>query len=373
MMGKLLAILSALLAPVLFWQATSNAGVSHLGFWNGFRTAELARSILAPQANDQSGVILGISETSLALARQSYASEPLATTSLAILSQSPSIQQSPERRKALIEGTVRLHKRDKLAQALAIEEALRETNYERAFSHFDDLAEMRSEMVRPLIEALQPLLVSDEGRAVLTDALREQPVWSRQLWNSIPNGDEEFDGYLTLREENQPDLDDQALGKLVAALARRGRIAEAHALAKSSLGDALDERWFVDSPTLPPFGWTFSMGANASMVESAERTYSFFIARAQSALLAKQLVSLPPGQYRLSGQVTPQSSVGAIGGRLTCDEAPRENAETREFNLDDTITIGPDCSVYQVEIYGDAWNATTDVRGEIHQISLIAV
>jgi hypothetical protein len=373
MIGKLLAILSALLAPVLFWQATSNAGVSHLGFWNGFRTAELARSTLTPQADDQGGVSLGISEISLALARRSYASEPLATTSLTILSQSPSILQEPERRKALIEGTVRLHRRDKLAQALAIEEALREADYERAFSHFDDLAEMRSDMVQPLIEALQPLLVSDEGRAVLADALSEQPVWSRQLWNSIPAGDEEFDGYLTLREENQPNLDDQALGKLVAALAQRGRIAEAHALAETSLGDALDEHWFVDSPTLPPFGWTFSMGANASMVVSAERTYSFFIARAQSALLARQIVSLPPGQYRMSGQVTPRSSSGAISGRLRCDERSNKTTATRVFNFDDTITVGPDCTVYQVEIYGDAWNATTDVRGEINQVSLIAV
>ncbi len=373
MISRIAAVCAVALAPILFWQSASNAGVPQAASWNGFETSKLAQAQLQIDSEDGAFTRLTAPPAALSLATKGYIMEPMATTGLMILSLDPAMTQDQQRRSALVLKTVELHKRDKLAQALAMEEAIESEDYSYTFARFDDLAAMRLETVGPLVSALQPLLETEEKRARLREALEEQPRWSDKFWQSVPADDRQFGGYLTLRDELEPEFDIETKNRLVAIFVRRGMRAEAFSLVEDSFEQqTIDQFGYVNSPEFPPIGWQLTTGSNASLEVAGGGNYRVFLARSQADALARQLVNLPAGDYILSATAQPSSMLDFLSLRLLCIGETSRQSRTLRAELNQPFSIGADCSDYILEIYGDAWNSPTDVRGELGSLSLEA-
>ena len=95
--------------------------------------------------------------------------------------------------------------------------------------------------------------------------------------------------------------------RLLYALVEAGRYAEAREawLRYSNISVEKDRRSNSDFTTeaLAPFGWSLASGpAGVAEPEGADRLHVLFYGR-DNLVLASQLLTLPPGQYRLSMQV----------------------------------------------------------------------
>lgn len=373
MIGKIAAACAVAFAPILFWQSASNAGVPQAASWNGFQTSKLARGLLQIESDDGDFVRFVAPPSALSLAARGYIMEPMATTSLVILAKAPELEGDPQRRNSLILGSVELHKRDRLAQAFAIEEALRNANYAYVYERFDDLAALRLETVGPLVSALQPLLENEEGRASLREALEKRPRWSDKFWGNVPTADLQFAGYLALRDELEPEFDLETKNRLVATFVRRGMRAEAFSLVEDSFEQqTIDQFGYINSSEFPPIGWQLTKSSSASLEEAGEGSYRVFLARSQADVLARQLVKLPPGDYQLSATAQPSSMFDFLSLRLLCVGETSRPSRTLRAELNQPFPIEADCSDYILEIYGDAWNSATDMRGELGSLNLEA-
>jgi len=355
--------LLACMAPVLFWQALANVGLPMAVSWNGFQTAKAAQARMRTAEND-AGILSVVADDSVAtLALSGYAKEPLATAAVFVIAQSSVASGlSAAERAMLIERAVEFHKRDKLVQVLALEQAVSRSDYKAAFQHLDALAKMRAEVIAPILDNFQPLLAQTEGRKILEEALSDDPTWAAMFWSRVPTERAQLAGYRTLKNQLDPSLRSDDIQRLLNSLVINELYDDGIALVESLGTQKIQPSRFIDSTSFPPIGWTVQKDANIAFSETAPRQYSVFLARTHAGALASQVVVASGGEYNLT--------VGDIEGklkpylkwRLQCISKVEQRFEAP---LGRSILLPDDCPHWLLTLYGDAWDASTDVAGQI--------
>jgi hypothetical protein len=149
--------------------------------------------------------------------------------------------------------------------------------------------------------------------------------------------------------------------QIVAALVDREEYARARAVWGTISGvKAPQARLFnprfeaADAP--PPFNWTFASSGGVAEPAGNGRLQIIYYGR-EDVVLAKQLLMLPPGRYRLGMQVQGQTGDGsAIAWTLTCLPQKRAILSLPVMQGQRTVAgdfmVPPGCPAQQLELTG---------------------
>jgi hypothetical protein len=162
---------------------------------------------------------------------------------------------------------------------------------------------------------------------------------------------------LSLATVSRPDPDWR--GTLVSALATAGQYQKAHAtwvrLSGVRPSPGLFNPGFAEHDAPPPFNWAFPQTPEGVAEPDGKGGASLLYYGRARAVLASQMMVLPPGSYRLTVQVAANSGeAGAIHWALRCANADRNIADVplQAGNAAATLGVPGDCPAQWIEFVG---------------------
>lgn len=200
---------------------------------------------------------------------------------------------------------------------------------------------LRPEAAGPAMAELSKLISTRDGRRVLAQTLARQPAWRDQFFAAARARTIRPDDALALLDEArkvQPRSQHKLERQLyVTSLVSAGQVQRARQLWLSMLPEAERSRHvlmgnsgFRGRAAGEPFGWTLKstdVGRAEIKDSSTQRPYlSVEYFGGSNALLAEQLLALPPGAYRLRYELAGESgsSSSRVYWSLTCyPDAPQ--------------------------------------------------
>ena len=273
---------------------------------------------------------------------RAFVSEPLA--------EDPFLYEAKRRIKAgrgasaitLLEEARRRNPRHRAARLLLVDRYLRAGNISGATTEISVLSRLIPATGGQLALAVAPMLLDPELRPAVVRALAADPLYDQTL-NALARQGADPDVIIALARQQvraQPPRPGEGDWKplLVARLVEQRRYTRARQLwaafgglsGGSAASAGVYDGRFLGKPGGAPFNWEFT----ASELGAAERASGGGIDvdyyGRLSGPLARQLILLPPGRYRLSFRS--EGSANAQGSRLVwrvaCDGAQGALAET---------------------------------------------
>jgi hypothetical protein len=209
--------------------------------------------------------------------------------------------------QAGLEHSERVSRRDQWSQLFLIEGSAQRGQIGAALQRYDNLLLLGSELSPLLLQRLSASLASAEVRQGLRPYARR--LWMHRLLQTaatsvadpliVYNLGQDL-GLLT------PQLPDETVRKLLAALTAKGHYAEAAALAdKVAAPDARHWRGFGFSapathPRLSPLTWDFANGADLLVSLDSSHRLNVIEISGKTASVASRVLALSPGAYAVS-------------------------------------------------------------------------
>jgi hypothetical protein len=288
-----------------------------------------------------------------ALARRAIVADPMELTAFRTLAQAAVARGRMAEADALMTIAGRRAKRDRPAQLWLLQRRAAQGRFREAVAHADGLMrawpiEMRAPVTRMLsLMAVDPAA----GKAIAAD-LATDPPWRTRFLIDLSRGTSDlaapFTVFSALQDSKRPPRDIE-LQAYIDRLVRERLYQAAYVTwvqllpqdGMKGLGDLYDGR-FDGLPGPPPFNWQLPRLKGAS-VELAPVPQGpgggalrlSFSGRPAPVVLARQLLVLPPGRYRLLGQARTENFVSAAGltWTLRCAEGSKALAgETGAIN-----------------------------------------
>ncbi len=332
-----------------------------------------------------------------AAARQSLVLSPLQTRAARVLGQSELALGHEDAGLAAMDVAARGGWRDNVTQLWTMQAALAGGDYPTALQRADAL--IRRDAIRDQVFAeLRPFAAEPAARAALVERLTDQPDWRGLMfldWRHAAPA--ELPGIAQLIADidrtRQP-VTDLELFPLVERLLELGAIAPAQALWRARApragwipGNLLyDGRFAVargreDAATPPRFEWWVDPdGTSLASVESASDGRGSALRLSSNpgdpAVLARQTLVLPPGDYQLLARFHARSGRDLDGLDFTLRCSPRQqdillrDARITQMNADKlryagAVTIPTDCPRQDLIVKADggvAFAATVEIE-----------
>lgn len=329
-----------LAAPVVSLQAAVNSGAPVAGWaraWSGFRLAEEARGRLAGDPDDPAAG-LTIGPGAAELARAAYVREPLASQATFVLALAEAPLTEDYRAGPVARQGAALDKRNPLLQLLLIADAAGREDYRAMFGHADVLAAAHPTMARTVLAPVFERLGDPATVPIVAAALTEEPRWAAAFRRYVPRDEAALRNYLALRREAGFDERWDSDEGLVGALADGGLFDEAFAMWRGFAGAQADRYGFVADAGFAPIGWRLVEQGDriARIGEDGAMTVS--VERGGGGELARQLLQLPPGRYRLEARITSDQSDPPLWVALRCAD-PAGTAERRPLAARAEFTV----------------------------------
>jgi len=362
------AVAALLLAPVLALQAQVNAGGAAPSWavgWNGFRVSDLARESLGVSMTDQTS-LSAVPPGTVALARQAYASEPLATDALLILANSGQSPNSAEVER-ILQITYDIDQRNLIVGMNLLQRAVARADLPAMLGLVDRLARLRPEIA----SQLPKVLADSDSLPFLTEVLRQNPPWAAQFWRSVPNRDPALANFLALRRMVPAPPNEAADARLLQALAGAGRYSEAMDMWRDLTGRSDIGAGFANSDRYAPIDWQLNHSGRANAQMVGDGGMSAFVESGATGELAKQLVVLKPGRYRWSGAVTLRQGTGEVEVGLECAETDGEGqwrAGPAGQQVSWDVPQGA-CRFAWLVVRGSAWQSSVPLLADLTGMS----
>lgn len=240
---------------------------------------------------------------------------------------------------------------------------------------------------KAVMDFLVALAADPARRAALVRRLAADPPWRPALVRRLANergGAASLAALLAALEGTATPPKDREVVHLIDRLVRENRIADAYALWLGTKDPAqlahvtdLMNGDFEEAPDGTPFDWRFGRLRNAA-IERAPRPdgagsalrLTFAGGRTRFRHVS-QLLYLPPGNYRLTGEARAQDLRTPLGlrwrlacvdgarGRLAETDRLRGSTEWRRFDI--PFAVGPACTAQRLRLVLDA-QAALDTR-----------
>jgi hypothetical protein len=195
--------------------------------------------------------------------------------------------------------------------------------------------------------------------------LRDQPELEPWLLGELAKKPEDANLALSLWSGRVRDEDQGWQQRLLASLVSAGRFEEARKAwnrfdpGSGSASGLADPRFEIDA--MPPFGWTLASGpAGVAEPQAGGQLHILFYGR-DNLVMATQLLTLEPGQYRLAMRVSgAQPSAKSLSWVVRCispqrDIASVELASAKGVILAAGFSVPPEgCVAQQLELVGIA-------------------
>jgi hypothetical protein len=330
-----------LAAPFAGLQALVNSGGDAPRWardWNGFRMADDARGRLSGDPeNPQAGLTIGAGAA--ALARAAYAREPLASDAVFVLALTQSPLGQEYRAGPVAQLGAAINKRNALLELLLIADAARRQDYPAVFRHADVLAAAHPGLARTVLAPLFDRLGDPAAVPVVATALEKKARWADAFKSYVPKDEAALRNYLVLRRRSPAGERWESDEKLIAALADRGMYGEAFATWRAIAGTGQNRFGFVTDDSFAPIGWHLVVRGDrvARIADDGMMTVS--VDRGAGGELARQLLELAPGRYRLETRIASDEASPPLWVSLSCasaETAPRLPLKAQvEFAVND--------------------------------------
>lgn len=191
--------------------------------------------------------------------------------------------------------------RSRAARYLLAERYFRTGRVTDALIEMQALFGLQEGSARPLIEALVAYAGTPGAVPQLKAFMRKYPRVEAAVLSTLAADAANADLVLTLANVREPDPDWR--GRLISSLAEAGQYARAHALwvriSGGMPGAGLFNPSFRQSQAPPPFNWDFAAGREGVAEPDGRGGLEVLYYGRANTVLAKQLLLLHPGQYRV--------------------------------------------------------------------------
>lgn len=189
------------------------------------------------------------------------------------------------------------------------------------------------------------------------------------------------DAVLALADVKRSNARSPWLAPLLAGLVETGQFARARAIWAKTSGATVDPRQliydarFADEKAPPPFNWALT-SSTVGLAERQPGTRLHVIYYGQEdGDLAKQLLALPPGAYRLSARVS-GGAAPQLSWSLSCVKASRPFATlglTGGPSLEWTFSVPSDCPAQWLALTGSSSDIARQTELTVSDLTLIRV
>lgn len=319
-----------------------------------------------------------------ALARQALRRSPVSAAGARMIATARDVAGDPVSTRRLMAYSESLSRRDLPTQVWLIQDSVQHDDVAGAIRHYD-IALRSSDASKAL---LFPVLVSALGQpavvAALTDTIAARPAWAPAFLEKAAREGQDMGG----------------LAALITGLSRRGytvpgpvqaeasaRMVDAgqyqaawhvYAGSAASKAEVRDPDFARLGMTDGPFGWTVMPG-NGLSVESrrygAHDALAYRAATGAGGPVARQLLILPAGNFRLSGRVTDRAEgTPPATLRLTCagSSTPIATVSADRLAFAQAFTVPSSCPAQWVEVVIDGGDNPLGATGAIGGLHIAA-
>lgn len=353
---------------------------------NGF--AYEARAAQASVAGDTPLQRIRITAAQREDAKAALKREPLASTALTIAGLDRAQQGDGDAATKLIVRANEVDKRQLVANAWLINHYGTTGRDRKVLALLDEALKVRPELSGRYMPAFAQALGNTETVNVLYELLRGQPAWRSEFWQAVSSNPAALPNAQVLRSRllkaGEP------LGQIDAMLmqafisASRFDLALNYARNLPDLhddsGNLLRNGSFDELPRLPPLDWQLkSDGRVGAAIDEGRGTLEINAIAGASAVAARQLVAVPPGNYILFAKLGQASLTrgSEVTVRLSCADAKAVNAAQLDVSITSdveqpfTVPAESTCRYYWVDVDFSALNATGPSLASIAEIRIV--
>lgn len=354
----------------------------------GLAQAGVARALYGARLKNNPKAAPGTIERRLA--SRAFAAEPLAANALPVLI--GGLAADGQRRKAdeLLRLAGRMTRRDRLINAMLIDQELPRNRPERVIHLFDRAMAVSREVRGFYLERLAAATATPGALRALVPILGRAPDWSAEYWGAVllrpeavPQG-----GMLRLRIAGAPWNQRAVLDTdpaLIRALVEAREFETASALARS-LGlrrdpvENLANHSFSKPSRFPPIDWELlESGEIGVNIDSKRGRLQLSSLPFSDGVVARQLILLSPGRYRMSWKVSGLNRApgSKLRFRLACVDSKLSGGESLDSalltngtgNKTVDVPVSP-CRWFWATIELDTMAVDAGVDVSVDQISL---
>ena len=205
--------------------------------------------------------------------------------------------------------------------------------------------------------------------------LRKYPRVEAAVLSALAADAANVDLILALANVDEPDPDWR--GPLIVSLARSGQYARAHALWVRLTGgratDGLFNASFQKLAPPPPFNWAFPETREGMAEPDGQGGLQILYYGRADALLARQLLLLRPGRYRLTMTIDgTRGEAGSVGWLIRCASEKQSLARLplRDGEAAVTFVIPAGCDAQWLELHGAAGDLPATSELTIRDLAL---
>lgn len=309
-------------SPAFPWHtATSEANFAYASF--------AARRVKDPKAS--------VGPREFKLAQHAYRIEPLSSSALGLIIVSREDKSADGTRRKLLELAGKLSRRSSIITSASIEAAALEGDQKLFFNWLSRAVLTDSRLRTSYVGAMAQATAQDGAVEALLPVLGSSPSWAKYYWAAVASQAPSLANAAALRiavsrppwnQREIMDSDHVLTWRLVGAgefenARRLARLFEMRTPDISPTNNLLVNGDFTRQPLLPPMDWALATSGHlgASIDATGKRLTISAIAGAFGNV-ARQLVELEPGNYRVGWVIDGSEAVGgnSLSVRLTCAE-----------------------------------------------------
>ncbi|MBA4306965.1 MAG: hypothetical protein C0429_09550 [Sphingopyxis sp.] len=323
------------------------------------------------------------------LAERAFAAEPLAANALPILIAGLAADGDQQRSQALLQLAGKVTRRDRLINAMLIDEELPKNRPDRVIKLFDRAMAVSTEVRSFYLERLATATLNPAAIQALAPMLGRAPDWADEYWAAALRFSQAVPqvGELRLRITRPPwnqrkPLETDAL--LVSRLVESSQYDIASDLAralglKTTPGDSLVNPDFSQVPRFSPVDWEMMQSGEIGVsIDPAKGSLLLSSLPSSSGVAVRQITALTPGRYQLSWKLAGlKASPGAeLRYRLSCTDPGISGGKSADSGRlaegvgSQTINLpASPCRWYWFEVELDATNVDSGVDITLDQLS----
>ncbi|WP_271078031.1 hypothetical protein [Aurantiacibacter sp. MUD61] len=362
-------------APLLLLQGHANAemGLGPLS-WNGFWQADISRAFLQGEQAEDGTFSVSVREGGEDLAVNAWRQEPLATDGLFLVAVQMREDGELDQFERLISVGSDLDKRNRLLATLQLEKAVLDDDLDAAFPILDRIAMAHPSLVPDMISSIKQVLVREGTVEPLRRVLETEPVWVGQFWNGVPPQPEALRRLYQLRQQTDVGTSDQSDAILIGGLVNAGFYGDALDLWRESIaGENAAPFAFRQDAEFPPISWQLVSTGQRALSARGEGRYELYAQQYSDGEVARQLLQLEPGRYRLSADISPANAAERVEARLFCATGNGDDAEPRALDSSAVWEVSGDCDAYWLVLDANAWEQRSALRATITNFSFEAI
>jgi hypothetical protein len=356
---------------------------------DGIARQQAARARFAADMGGDRSVALpqSVPDAAVRLAREAYRQEPLATTAIAIMGIDIANRGRAGVGRTVVDAAAAMSKRDALAGIWLVGDYARTADVALIVDRYDII--LRTNMAaRPVLLAqLAQALQNSALIAPLADKLAERPNWSADFWISVSDTSPALRNAALLRESLAARggyrFDSDRDSRLIAKLADNGDFGEAIRLFDAIAGSArrqgseqIRNPDFSTGSLAGPVDWQLvSTGDFGAMIDPRAGILSVSSISQSPAVVARQLLDLRPGRYRLEVEMQQAVDGQPLSIAMACQQPDvavanfQQPVSTGRMTRDFIIATGS-CRYYFLDVVSAASSVSQGIDLGIDRVSV---